>query len=234
MPESSLIRRGTIEAAFILASILLAFWIDAWWDRRQAVDLESAMMGAVAEELVRNQAGLDNFISRLDADLDRIDRFLRSTEASLRSLSPDSVQPWVGALNGRSSFNADLEAVAMLLGFPAQDSEEGLATRGILASWRNEVEEAELLGAQLDEAQIRVQNILARYAADASESGIDNVSQMVARLGVPGLSEIRRDDAVVAEIINKAEAQRLHRMFLIQARESSEPLLEAVARLANR
>lgn len=223
--------RVMLEGVVIVFSILLAFGIDAWWDRRQAVELESTMVDAVVAELERNAEELDRMIERLDADLDRIDRFLRTSESQALALSADSVSEWVGALNGRASFNADLEATGMLLRSPVLDSKDGLELRGRLGSWRNEVEEAELLGTQLDEAQIRVERLLASYAVRTGSSGLAEVPEMVSRLGAPGLSDIRADEALVAAVIQKAEAQRIHRRFLVSARSSLGDLLGDAAGL---
>ena len=225
MADLSSLRKGLVEAVVIVASVLLAFWIDAWWDRRQAVELESTMIDAVVDELERNAEGLDRNIGRLDADLDRIDRFLRTSEGQALTLSADTVAEWVGALNGRASFNADLEATGMLLRSPVLDSRDGLELRGRLGSWRNEVEEAELLGNQLDEAQIRVERLLASYAVRTGSAGLSRVDEMVSRLGAPGLSDIRSDEALVAAVIHKAKAQSLHRAFLVSVRRSLEDLL---------
>ena len=227
-------RNGLTEALVIVASILFAFWIDAWWDRRQEVDVEIAMIGAVAEELERNAAEIDRTITRLDADLDRIDRFLRTSESDARTLSTDTVSLWVLALNGRASFNADLEATGMLLRSPALDSGEALTLRGRLGTWRNSVEEAELLGSQLDDAQIRVERLLSVYAVRSGSSGRGEVEEMVARLGAEGLGDIRGDEALVAAVIHKAESQRLHRRFLNAARGSLDSLLADITRAGER
>lgn len=37
MTDMSSVRRGFVEGLFVLVSILMAFWADAWWDQRQAV-----------------------------------------------------------------------------------------------------------------------------------------------------------------------------------------------------
>ncbi len=41
------------EAVAIVSSILLAFWIQAWWDDRQLRDEEKQVLSALAEEFVR-------------------------------------------------------------------------------------------------------------------------------------------------------------------------------------
>ena len=180
MTDLSSARRGIVEALFILVSILLAFWIDAWWDERQDAGMERAMLGAVAEELARNEEAIAANIARLDAYLDRIDRLLRASDAALLALPQDSVVAWVGALPGRASFNGDLEATTMLLQSPAVDSEGSLAVRARLATWRNDIDEAELLGGQLDQAAIRVNRLLARYAARSASDGDAGVARMAA------------------------------------------------------
>lgn len=70
------------------------------------------------------------------------------------ALPQDSVEAWLGALNGRASFNGDLEATSMLLQTPALDSEESLAVRGRLGSWRNLIDASGLLEMRNDEALV--------------------------------------------------------------------------------
>ena len=82
MTSQRSVRAGLREAFVILVSILLAFWIDAWWDDRSPMRMERAMLGAVADELARNQDDLDQTVRRLEMYLDRVDRFLRASEQS--------------------------------------------------------------------------------------------------------------------------------------------------------
>ena len=234
MTDLSAARRGIVEALFILVSILLAFWIDAWWDERQAAGMERAMLGAVAEELARNEEEIAANIARLEAYLDRIDRLLRASDATLLALPQDSVVAWVGALPGRASFNGDLEATTMLLQTPAVDSEGSLAVRARLARWRNGIDEAELLGGQLDQEAIRVNRLLARYAARVAPDGDAGVARMAARLGVAGLLEIRNDEVLIGALLSKADAQRIHRQFLVRAIRSMPDLAAAVEELTVR
>jgi hypothetical protein len=238
MIEQLSVRAGLREAFVILVSILAAFWIDAWWDERSAVRMESAVLGAVADELSRNQGDLVQNLRRLEVYLDRVDRFLRASDQELLDLPQDSVTLWLTALNGRASFNGDLEATSMLLQSAPLDSRESLAIRSRMASWRNLVDEAELLGAQLDEAQIRVEQMLARYALRAGSDGLDGtedmVPQMAARSGAPGIRAIRRDEALVAAVISKTAAQRRHLMFLELLNGTVDELAREVRDLSER
>lgn len=228
------VRRGLTEGLVILASILIAFWIDAWWDERQAAGMEGAMLEAVVEEMARNRASLGETVSRLEADLDRIDRFLRASEQALLALPQDSVEAWLGALNGRASFNGDLEATSMLLQTPALDSQESLAVRGRLGSWRNLIDEAELLGGQLDQEQIMVRRLIAAYGARVGTGGAAPAHAMAARLGPSGLVEMRNDEALVATVISKRDAQATHLRFLRRAIDQVTDLSDSVAALVGR
>lgn len=232
MIDMSSVRRGFVEGLFILVSILLAFGADAWWDQRQARDLETAMLSAVAAELARNREALADNVATLDAYLDRVDRLLVASDSALLALPPDSVASWVAALPGRASFNGDLEATTMLLQTPAIDSERSLAIRARLAEWRNDIDEAELLGLQLDQAAIRVNELLARYAARTASGGGDQVARMAARLGGAGLLELRRDEVLMGAVLAKADAQLLHRLFLIRAGRSIDDIEAEVRALA--
>jgi len=43
-------KRLVAEAAAIVGSILLAFWIDAWWDDRSDVKMERALLSALLQD----------------------------------------------------------------------------------------------------------------------------------------------------------------------------------------
>jgi len=71
-----------IEAAAIVVSILLAFWIDAWWDLRSQGEEARAYLAALETELLENRRIIDE-------DLED----LRSWVADSRSFLEDVVSP---------------------------------------------------------------------------------------------------------------------------------------------
>ena len=71
-----------IEAAAIVVSILLAFWIDAWWDLRSQGEEARAYLAALETELLENRR-------IIDGDLED----LRSWVADSRSFLEDVVSP---------------------------------------------------------------------------------------------------------------------------------------------
>jgi len=54
-PKSLPLARMAAEAEPIVASILLAFGIDAWWDERKSAIEEAKMIVALEKEFLRNR-----------------------------------------------------------------------------------------------------------------------------------------------------------------------------------
>ena len=69
MVRESRWKRGLVEGGIILASVLLAFWVDAWWERGQDRALEAAVLDAVAEEMEGNRRNLLSTLDQTDARL---------------------------------------------------------------------------------------------------------------------------------------------------------------------
>ena len=61
---SGRLARLLVEAAVIVASILLAFWIDAAWDLRQERNLAAEQLTAVLSELTENAAIVERYLER--------------------------------------------------------------------------------------------------------------------------------------------------------------------------
>ena len=91
MTKALPLRRAVAEGLLIIVSILVAFLLDAWWDREEAQRLESQVLAAVAEEFAANLDGLDETIADNELDLGRIDRFLRTPREALSVWPADSV-----------------------------------------------------------------------------------------------------------------------------------------------
>ena len=60
--------RVLVEGGVIVVSILLAFWIDAWWDRQQEVERETVLLESLLRDLRQIQAsrvGRDEFADEI-------------------------------------------------------------------------------------------------------------------------------------------------------------------------
>ena len=78
MPENQKVpwKRIGIEASAIVASILVAFSIDAWWDDRQDREYELAILSALLTEFEQTRKNVDDILSFQVAILDSVQQLL--------------------------------------------------------------------------------------------------------------------------------------------------------------
>lgn len=69
-------KRLTIEAAAIVASILLAFAIDAWWEDRQNRQEEQQVLQGLHTEFEENRTILQRHLVRHLEDMQSLERLL--------------------------------------------------------------------------------------------------------------------------------------------------------------
>jgi hypothetical protein len=85
------VRWLVLEGTAIVLSILLAFWIDAWWDDRQRVDDERIILRALLDDLQEKQAVLADSRRYNDAILQSTIQLLRAANDPNLSLDEDSI-----------------------------------------------------------------------------------------------------------------------------------------------
>lgn len=82
--------RIAAEGGAIIVSILLAFGIDAWWDGRQRLSEEAELLAGLERELEGNLAGLEARLDSLDANQERLRRFVNASFPGGAPLPADS------------------------------------------------------------------------------------------------------------------------------------------------
>jgi hypothetical protein len=85
------------EGAVIVVSILLAFAVDAAWDRHLQRQQFEEDLEQVREQLVVDLDGLNGAIEDSESALERLDMFMGLSPSALAALEPDSIEY---ALNG--------------------------------------------------------------------------------------------------------------------------------------
>lgn len=201
------------EGAVIVGSILLAFTIDAWWERRGEVEVERTMIRAVVTEVESNRSALRRHLDLLGRGLDRIDRFMKSTPEELASIHVDSVRPFVVALPSAPSFNPLLEASQVLAQAPPISS-AGAEVRSLVLSSTRLWDDAQEGHDLLSDLRAGVRAHLATYAVESSSEGRAGIPTMVARGGPQMLAELRRDRRLGALVLEKAHTQSNYRSEL--------------------
>ena len=82
--------RLALEGVVVVASILLAFGIDAWWDGRQAIGSEEELLVGLREEVAANLENLRADLDSLELNRDRLNRFVSSDPARFGESLGDS------------------------------------------------------------------------------------------------------------------------------------------------
>jgi hypothetical protein len=136
-------KRISVEAAAIVASILLAFAIDAWWEERSdRIRLAGAIDNIVAE--VRDaREEIENAVERNTFRIDRIRHFLSLQADELLTLPEDSLLSFRGVTDTPSPFDTSGYALQGLLASGSLEIIADEELRNALIAWAqfpNEIE----------------------------------------------------------------------------------------------
>jgi hypothetical protein len=222
-------KRGVVEGCFIVASILLAFWVDALWERRQARELESEALSALADEVAANRAQLQNILEATEDRIARITQFLQATPEVLLAVPAERVGSWVRPMHNTPIFNPSREASQRLAQMPVF-TPEAIRARMLVSVWLREWDggaaELERLHGRQDEVMRR----LALYAVSQRAAPFSMLPALLARSGPSILVEISQDEELVAAVIDKRQIQAVYRGDLEDSLEALDSLAAALSR----
>lgn len=97
------------EAALIVASILLAFAIDAWWDGRQVEEQRVELLTSLREDLAATAADLDTAIAETRELVSRSGGFLEAARSD-PDVGPDSLLYLFAAVANAAFFEPTLSS----------------------------------------------------------------------------------------------------------------------------
>lgn len=141
--KSSSVRRFAVEAFVIVASILIAFALDAWWDNRQERERITELLSAVADDFEREVAGLDSIIATNRAR-DVVGRaLLGATEPTRPAVSSDSIARLAAANGVFEIYDPSFGALSALLSTGGLESVHDADLRRWLAGWPAELRDFE-------------------------------------------------------------------------------------------
>lgn len=104
------------DMVLIVASILIAFSLDAWWDSRRILDEERAALSAVREDFRAARQELDSVLVRNDRVIEAAGIALGLTPESVTKLDPDSAHVLMRyAYGGGLTFDPPSGALQALL-----------------------------------------------------------------------------------------------------------------------
>ena len=102
-------KRLSVEAAAIVASILLAFAIDAWWDGVQDSRQQAKLVTALKLDFETTQTRLDTSIEYADSLISRTDKFLQAANSG-KLIPLDSLRYLGGGAFKKIDFEPALSA----------------------------------------------------------------------------------------------------------------------------
>jgi len=145
-------KRLSAEAAAIIASILLAFAIDAWWAQRMALNETDALISGLHSDFQTSQSHLDEWLGGNERMLLAITEFLdelRRTDIDDELLV---THEWVVAAITAPTYSPTDTSLKTAIATGQIELIEDSDLRNILALWRQQLDdtqEDELLSRQL-------------------------------------------------------------------------------------
>jgi len=219
-------KRISVEAAAIVASILLAFAIDAWWD-------DSQQDRRLLNNLNSLRAGFSSSLDLLDANLEMVKasqvlvmRFLNMEPEDVASISAvNRHETLIGIWRPRTmSLNNSL--LEVMLDAEGLNSLGNPALQEGITHWRDNVAELDELKAALADSQRQILLAIGHYpkfwpyliesAADAPPISDEMLQQ------------IRRDEYIMALAARKASSIRRHIRTLQYLREDANSVLTII------
>ena len=208
--------RILVEGAVIVASILLAFGIEAWWDDRQRNEDRLELLSTMLESVRLNQASLADNIQRLQADQDLARRFYALPPSALTGVPADSARAFLNSLSRPDT----------------RQAAQGPLSRSLDGGRLNLIEDVRLLGG-LDqwlvgwtELEERAGNLAAVELAVVGSLGAHEAFQelnLISRDNLPAtmdLSAIRTDSEVLRAATTILFERQVYTVFVTRTQET--------------
>ena len=136
MKERLPIVRMMLEAILIVASILLAFGIDAWWNERQERIEETEILQGLKQEFDRNQTILENQIAYHSEALLAIEELLAASRRGSWESDTHTVDEALGGLIGPPTTDLGSGVLDALVGAGRIQILSNKNLRTKLAAWK--------------------------------------------------------------------------------------------------
>jgi hypothetical protein len=191
----------------IVASILIAFSLEAWWDSRRTLDEERAALSAVREDFRAARQELDSVLVRNEKVVEVVGVVLAMNPEDIAKLDSDSVRVLLRyAYGGGLTFDPPTGALQALL------------YAGTLGDIRNRVLAAELsawpgLMDEIDEDQVFIIDSYNRLQEIRVQTG--TLEQSLILQGIlPGPAEITTGEVLAALLSESEDRETLARHML--------------------
>jgi hypothetical protein len=208
--------RLVAEAVLIVASILVAFAIDAGWDRRLDRIEEQEILADLRVEFAENRAGIDGIVDVHRAAQSNINALYSMTADDFRGLSPDAVTLSFFDMIRYSTFNDRIGTLDGVISAGKLGLVSDPELRRLLAEWRGALDDIDEEAAMMVRAAERIlhrmaelegvlgdemsADMLRTFASDIELRALVRAKGAIAQIYVIDLLELR---TVIEQVIDR-------------------------------
>jgi hypothetical protein len=229
-------RKVTIEAGAIVASILLAFGIDAGWDARQERDTERAAIEVLRLEVRANRQILAETIRYNDEARASVVAYLRLSPQQITSMPRDSfpssamhVQLWAPF-----TFDPELGGTTAFINRGESASEAVRALGRAVVNWDRTFVDAGEESVVLWGASRAVLELLTPYIVDlVPQDELGPVLNVILQDYLPRMARIRADPRVIAAALAKLNLQGIYTNELRDLLDATDNILGLLDAMPN-
>lgn len=221
-------KRLSVEAFVIVASILLAFSIDAWWDTRQSVSRERELLASLELGIQNHIAQAENAIDLASQSLQKIRSFISSDAEDFADRSSQSAYDTLRALyqaQGLAQGLLDSRSILATLDSDRLSVSSDPDLIAALIEWQGELETLEERNFDVLSTTQRVMDALAAYPeVQLTLSRPPEERSASASL----LVDLRQDNEVMRRLASRAYYASLQLAFLNRVKDRAQRVNEFI------
>ncbi len=213
------------EGAAIVASILLAFWIQAWWDDNQEERQLHEILEALEEAFSGNLSLINESIEVVSANYELLNRFIQIGPEDIDNIPMGDRYRTLRAMWVPDTRNLNTGLLLKMLDAERLKSLRNAELQQGIAHWQSWVEQLNQHRALIDEGEVTIFRALGLrqnlwpYLVDIEPSNQPVLSTELLR-------EIRDDQEVMALVVEKAHSAKLQLFFFGHLSEQNKIVLD--------
>jgi hypothetical protein len=219
--------RVGVEGIVIVGSILLAFGIDAWWDKAQERSEERQVLSALREDFVGNRDLLDAVLETHSTSSQIFRGFEANPEASDTS-SLESMEAVLVALYGSRTFEPFQGTLEATISSGKLELIQDPDLRASLAEWVRATTDVVENATELRAAAGRVRESLEAYGGPFRGGGPPGTASVLGSIDAATLAQIGADDEVMGRARTRQFSLEIYVAELSQLRSMAERVLALV------
>jgi hypothetical protein len=217
--------RVVLEGLVIVVSILLAFGIDAWWDRRQAAGRFQETLGSLEVAFVENVKGIDEQLEVSDEFRNYLETFFELSPDEALGLPADVAHEVLTSVHRQVTASLNNEYLAEVVAAADLSSQPILEAH--IARWRREA----FLLRERRAVLVDLEQVMLRASGHHPEMGPHLRGHEGPHPDAAALALLRADPEVVALANTKALSWSHYRGYFVGMRAASESILELIRTL---